>query len=97
VELDTGTRLAAGDILSVSTNLDTLGSLWTKKGLTGLYTMNPMETERHEHQLVEAVISPHSRAVGRMVSEFPLPDSPYKMTLVAVSRNGQPMEGRIRI
>ena len=96
VELDAGTRLAAGDILSVSTNLDTLGSLWTKKGLTGLYTMNPMETERHEHQLVEAVISPHSRAVGRMVSEFPLPDSPYKMTLVALSRNGQPVEGRIR-
>lgn len=96
VELDAGTRLAAGDVLSVSTNLNTLGSLWTKKGLTGLYTMNPMETERHEHQLVEVVISPHSRAVGRMVSEFPLPDSPYKMTLVALSRNGQPVEGRIR-
>ena len=57
--------------------------------------MHPMESERHDHQLVEAVVSPSSRAVGRTISEFPLPDSPYKLTIVAVSRDGRPVEGRI--
>jgi di/tricarboxylate transporter len=54
-----------------------------------------MESERHDHQLVEGVISPISRAVGRTISEFPLPESPYKLTIVGVSRDGRPVEGRI--
>jgi len=93
--LDDGTRLAVGDVIVISADLDSLGSLWTMNGLAPLYTMHPMESERHDHQLVEAVVSPQSRGVGRTISEFPLPDSPYRLTLVAVSRDGWPVEGRL--
>jgi di/tricarboxylate transporter len=94
-ELDAGTRLAARDVIAISADLDSLGSLWTTYGLAPLHTMHPMESARHDHQLVEAVISPSSQAVGRTISEFPLPHSPYKLTIVAVARNGRPVEGRI--
>jgi len=94
-ELDAGTRLAVGDVVAISTDLDSLGSLWTMYGLAPLHTMHSMDSERHDHQLVEAVVSPTSRALGRTISEFPMPDSPYKLTLVAVSRDGRPIAGRI--
>src|SRR6185295_11168079 len=44
---------------------------------------------RHEHQLVEVVLSSRSPAVGHKVGDLPLPDSPYQLMLVGVSRNGQ--------
>jgi len=93
--LDAGSRLSVGDVIAISTDLDSLGSLWTTHGLAPLHTMHPMESERHDHQLVEAVVSPSSQVVGRTISEFPLPDSPYKLALVAVSRDGRPVAGRI--
>jgi len=65
-------------------------------GLAPLHTMHPMETERHDHQLVEVVIAPASIAVGRKVSELPLPDTPFKITLVATSRNYLPVPGRMQ-
>ncbi len=94
--LDAGTRLVVGDVIAVSADVDSLGSLWTMNGLAPLHTMHPMESARHDHQLVEAVISPSSQAVGRTISEFPLPESPYKLSLVAVSRDGRPVGGRIQ-
>ena len=96
VGLDADTRLAAGDVLVLSVGLDALGDLWTMQGLEPLHTMRPMETERYDHRLVEAVIAPGSRAIGRRVSEFPLPDSPYEVTLVALSRHDRPVDGRLR-
>ena len=94
-ELGAATMLESGDVLVVSTDVETLGSLWTTFGLTPLHTMTPMETERHDHHLVEVAISPNSSGLGRLVSEFPLPESPFQITLVAVSRNGRPVEGRL--
>jgi Trk K+ transport system NAD-binding subunit len=93
--LEARTRLAAGDMIVMSADVDSLGSLWTMHGLAPLHTMHPMESKRHDHQLVEAAVSPRCRIVGRTVSELPLPDSPYKVTLVAIFRDGQPVEGRI--
>jgi len=94
--LDPGTELQIDDVLVVSSELDTLARLWTMNGLAPLHTMHPMTTERHDHTLVEGVVSPQSAALGRQLSEFPLPDSPFKITLVAICRNGQPVAGRIR-
>jgi di/tricarboxylate transporter len=88
-------RLEIDDVLVVSSDLDTLARLWTMNGLAPLHTLRPMQTERHDHQLVEAVVSPQSMAVGRKVSEFPLPESPFNLTLVAVCRNELPVAGRI--
>ena len=93
--IEPDTRLAIDDVLVVSSDLETLARLWTMNGLSPLHTLRPMQTERHDHQLVEVVISPRSRAVGRKVSEFPLPESPYNLTLVAMCRHERPVAGRI--
>ncbi|MDX1556164.1 MAG: SLC13 family permease, partial [Xanthomonadales bacterium] len=94
-ELAPGARFEIGDVLRVSTDLETLADLWTMNGLAPFKTLHPIKAERHDHQLVEVVISPQSPAVGRKVSEFPHPDSPYRMTLVAMCRDEQPIPGRI--
>jgi di/tricarboxylate transporter len=96
VELSPVALLESGDVLVISTALGTLGSLWTMKGLVPLHSLHPMETRRFEHELIQAVISPESWTIGRRVSEFPRPDSPYKGALVAISRHGQAVPGRIR-
>lgn len=93
--INSSTRFKPGDVLFISSDLDTLSRLWTMKGLAPLHSLHPMQTRRYDHQLVELVISPQSRAVGRNVSEFPLPESPYKVSLVAMCRNEQPIEERL--
>jgi len=93
--LEPGTRLESGDMLLMSSDLDTLARLWTMNGLSPLNTMRPMKTERHDHQLVEVVVSPQSSFIGHLVSEFPLPDSPFQASLVALCRNEKPIPGRI--
>jgi len=95
VGIEPDTRLAIDDVLVVSSDLDTLARLWTMNGLAPLHTLRPMQTERHDHQLVEVVVSPQSMGVGRKVSEFPLPEGPFNLTLVAVCRNERPVAGRI--
>ena len=94
--LEPDTELQIDDVLVVSSELDTLARLWTMNGLAPLHTLNPMQSERHDHHLVEAVVSPQSAALGRHVSEFPLPESPYRISLVAICRNGRPVAGRMR-
>ena len=95
VALEPTTRLESGDELVISSDLDTLARLWTMNGLSPLHTGHPMQTQRHDHQLVEIVVSPQSSFVGHQLSEFPLPDGPFQSTLVAVCRNDQPVEGRL--
>ena len=81
-------RLEAGDLLAVSAPADVLPGLWTTIGLVPAYATT-MVSQRHEHQLVEVVLSARSPAIGHRVGELPLPDSPYQLMLVGVSRNGQ--------
>jgi uncharacterized transporter YbjL len=80
--------LQAGDLLAVSAPADVLPGLWTTIGLVPAYATK-MLSRRHEHQLVEVVLSARSPAIGHRVGELPLPDSPYQLMLVGVSRNGQ--------
>ncbi|MGI9249302.1 MAG: SLC13 family permease [Woeseiaceae bacterium] len=93
--LGSDTKLAIDDVLLVSSDMETLARLWTMNGLSPLHSLRPMQTERHDHQLVEVVISPQCSFLGREVSEFPLPDSPYHVSLVAMCRNERPVDGRI--
>lgn len=95
VTLEPEGQLQTGDVLRVSTDLETLADLWTMNGLAPYKTLHPMRSGRHDHRLVEVVISPQSPAIGRRVSELPLPGSPYRMTLVAICRNERPVDGRI--
>ena len=80
--------LEAGDLLAVSAPADVLPGLWTTIGLVPAYATK-MSSRRHEHQLVEVVLSARSPAIGHKVGDLPLPDSPYELMLVGVSRHGQ--------
>jgi len=79
--------LETGDVLAVSAPADVLPGLWTTIGLVPAYATT-MLSRRHEHQLVEVVLSARSPAIGHKVGDLPLPDSPYQLMLVGVSRNG---------
>jgi di/tricarboxylate transporter len=48
-----------------------------------------LQSARHQHQLVEVVVSAKASAIGHRLSDLPLPDSPYEVMLVGVSRNGE--------
>ena len=95
VELTPDAGFREGDVVAIAAAIDRLPDAWTTMGVRPLKTGQRMETPRHTHSLVEVVVSPHSTAIGRQVSEMPLPDSPYQLTLVGVSRDGQPVEGRL--
>ena len=80
--------LQSGDLLAFSAPADVLPGLWTTLGLVPAYATK-MFSERHEHQLVEVVLSARSPAIGHKVGDLPLPDSPFQMMLVGVSRHGR--------
>lgn len=90
--------LRAGDVLVFHADTDSLPDLWAKIGLEPAVSSPEleMETERYEHHLVEVVVAPSHPIVGRYVSELPVrEDPPYKAEIVAVSRNGRPVESPI--
>jgi di/tricarboxylate transporter len=86
-------RLRPGDVLRFHTTFDFVPVLWDTQGLEPAYELQRMETQRYTHRLVEVVISPQSDAIGRKISELPLPDSPYRVSIIALSRRGQPVSG----
>ena len=85
-------ELCGGDVLSIAASSDVLPQLWTTIGLLPLHT-GSASTPRHQRQLVEVVVSSRSPAVGRLVSELPLPDSPYAAAIVGGSHDGQAPPG----
>ena len=93
VAITPDTRIRAGDVLWFSTTFDFVPLLWDTKGLEPVYQLHRMETQRFTHRLVEVVISPQSDAIGRKISELPLPESPYRVSIIALSRRGQPVSG----
>jgi di/tricarboxylate transporter len=95
VERRPDARLHEGDVVAIAADIDRLPDAWTTLGVRPLKTGHRMETPSHTHSLVEVVVSPQSDAIGRQVSELPLPDSPYQLSLVGVSRAGQPVAGRL--
>jgi di/tricarboxylate transporter len=80
--------LQPGDLLAVSAPADVVPGIWTTIGLCPAYATQ-MFTRRHEHQLVEVVLSARSPAIGHKVGDLPLPDSPFQLMLVGVSRHGK--------
>jgi di/tricarboxylate transporter len=81
-------ELHAGDVLVFTASAEALAALWTMIGLVPAYGTT-MKSARHQHQLVEVVVSANASAVGRHISELPLPNSPYELMLVGMSRDGQ--------
>lgn len=81
-------RLSQGDVLTFTAPADVLPGLWTTMGLAPVWG-TAMSSRRHEHQLVELVLSPRAPAIGHRISDLPLPESAYELMIVGVSRNGQ--------
>jgi di/tricarboxylate transporter len=87
--------LRGGDRLTFASSAEELCALWTTIGLTPARGVH-MSSRRHHHQLVEVVISPKASAIGHRMADLPLPDSPYEVMLVGLSRNGEaPLEEKI--
>ena len=87
--------MRGGEVLTFSCDIDHLPDLWAVIGLLPYNTIGKMESERYTHTLVEAVVSPHGTMVGRRVSELLIPDSPYRIWVVAISRDGKTPDERI--
>ena len=88
VEVHRAQTLRGGDLLVFFAQSDVLPVLWTTIGLQPRHR-GWRSPGRHRHCLVEAVVSPNTPAVGRSISEIPLPESPYRIGLIGLSRNGQ--------
>jgi di/tricarboxylate transporter len=87
-----GQVLGANDLLVFHTDTDAAPELWTKIGLEPFIAMD-IEKQRHQHRLVEVVMSARHPAVGRLVSDLPSrEDPPYVAQIVAASRDDKPLE-----
>ncbi len=84
-------KLSGGDELAFAVPDGVLPGLWAMIGLVPQYA-GRTSTPRSKHQLVDVGVSPKSPAVGRLISELPLPGSPYSASLVGVSHDGQAPE-----
>jgi di/tricarboxylate transporter len=84
--------LQGGDILAYKITVEDLPHLWKNPDLIPLNTIRKMETRRHTHQFVEVAAAPTASVIGRKVSELSLLNHPYKMAVVAMSRQGRPLE-----
>ena len=86
-------KLAAGDLLSFSADVNAMVELWRTNALVPHLSLNPMETERHTHHLVKAVVSRQSQAVGKKIPDMPRDVNACQYKFVALSRDGQPVSG----
>ncbi len=87
--------LEGDDVLMFITTVDNLTEIWRMPGLIP-NLMLEMESPRHTHHLVKVVISRRNPVVGRRVRELPLPGSPYRVKIVALCREGQPVKGALQ-
>ena len=94
-EIKPQTRLEAGDVLVFSAMVEALPDLWGTDGLEPVYGtgVREMVSARHSHRLVEVVVSRRSRALGRKIKELPLPEGHLKVSIIAISRGGKPIDG----
>lgn len=90
---DPAIRLAPGDLLTFSTEVEALIALWRSNTLRPhVWRMSP-ETKRHGHQLVKVTVAKESNAIGRRVKSIPGPDAENRFNIVAISRGGEAVAG----
>jgi di/tricarboxylate transporter len=80
--------LHGSDKLVFASTAEALCGLWTTIGLAPSRG-TAMDKARHQHQLVELVVSAKAPAIGHRVADLPLSESPYRARLVGVSRDGE--------
>jgi di/tricarboxylate transporter len=94
-DIESETRLQAGDVLVFSAMLEAIPDLWGTDGLEPVYGtgVREMVTARHSHRLVEVVVSRRAMALGRKIKELPLPEGRIRASIIAISRGGGPIDG----
>jgi di/tricarboxylate transporter len=90
---ESGAGLHAGDRLAFAATFEVIPTLWDTNGLEPVVHVQRPESERFTHRLVEVVVSPQCQEIGRKIAELPLPGSPYRFSIVGLSRTGQPVPG----
>ncbi len=88
-------KLQAGDQLNFYATIDALPGIWTTIGLIPAIDPLQIYQHRHSHKLVEVVVSPQAKVVGRQIIDLPERDDPYETMLVALSRDGRAPEGSL--
>jgi di/tricarboxylate transporter len=84
----TEVHLRGADVLTFAASTKALSRLWTMIGLAPIFG-TAMNSERHEHQLVEVVVSANAPLVGYPIAQLALAQIPYEMMVVGLSRDGQ--------
>ena len=87
--------IRADDALLISCIAEALPGLWRTDGLTPYIVSGRLGEDRYRHSLVEVALSRRSMFLGKKM-EGPDPDSPYKANVIATSRGGLPVGGRLR-
>jgi di/tricarboxylate transporter len=95
VQPEATVRLAVGDVVCFSCLLEALPMLWEMSGLEPFKKLRPLESKRYQHRLVELVMSPQAPGLGEKIANLPHDDSPYRANIVALSRAGRPLAGRL--
>lgn len=88
-------RLQGGDRLVFAGDIRAVLELQRIKGLLPSTDETPLLSRRApERRIVEAVISPHSSAIGKTIRECRFRDQ-YGAVVIAVARNGERIEGNL--
>ena len=95
VEITPQTKLQGGDVLVFSAMLEAIPDFWETKGLKPVYgtRVSEMVTARYSHRLIEVVVSRRAMALGRKIKELPVPEANLKVSIIAISRGGKPIDG----
>jgi di/tricarboxylate transporter len=87
-----GLKLQEGDVLTFSSDMRSLPGLWATNGMVPNISGFETESERFKRSLVEVVVSRRNAVIGRKISELPISDDPIQASIVAISRDGRPID-----
>ncbi|MCF8056643.1 MAG: hypothetical protein K9K37_08390 [Desulfocapsa sp.] len=91
IESSPGTRLASGDSMAFSADIDGAKTLWSTIGLSPLYSTKEQKVKRHRHHLVEVVISRRNSMLGHQIGEIESKERNFEVWLVAFARGAAAM------
>lgn len=91
-EVTSAVAIQAGDQLSFTTDVDNLPRLWASIGLVPANGPLVEQADRYDQRLVEVVPAPESWMIGRRYGNLPRADGWGDVQVVAVSRQGRPLD-----
>ncbi len=97
LEFGPGTRLQPNDVIAFAADIDGAKTLWATIGLQPVYATKKNKTERHNHHLVEVVVSNRNTFLGQRIGDLAeQEDREYEVWLVGMARDGAAMDYPLR-